>query len=161
MKAPSLAILKKELKHRSPEELEAICLRLARFKKENKELLGYLLFEVDDETHYVLGVKKYISEAFTEINTHSFHYIKKSIRKILRETKKYIRYSSVKETEIELLLHFCKAMSSFKPSIEDNAAMMRLYHNQIKLIERKLEGLHEDLQYDYSQELLQLPFSEK
>ncbi|NND64303.1 MAG: hypothetical protein HKN48_14030 [Flavobacteriaceae bacterium] len=161
MKAPSLAILKKELKHRSPEELEALCLRLARFKKENKELLVYLLFDVDNEAHYVEEVKEYISEAFTEINTHSFHYIKKSIRRILRVTKRYIRYSSVKETEIELLLHFCKTLIEFKPTIKNNAAMMRLYYNQIKLMERKLEGLHEDLQYDYSQEIAKLPFTEK
>lgn len=160
MKAPTLANLKKELKHCSPEELEAICLRLARFKKENKELLGYLLFDVDDETHYVNNVKKFITEAFIEINTQSFYYIKKSIRKILRITKKYIRYSSVKETEVELLLHFCNTIIAFKPSITSNPAMMRLYNNQIKLIKRKLEGLHEDLQYDYSQELLKLPHTE-
>jgi hypothetical protein len=39
--------------------------RLARFKKENKELLSYLLFEAHDERAFIAGVKTYID---TEID---------------------------------------------------------------------------------------------
>jgi hypothetical protein len=161
LKAASLAQLRKELKHRSHEELQELCLKLVRYKTENKELLSYLLFKIDDEADYIAGIEKYITEAFLEINTNSHFYIRKSIRKILRVTKKFIRYSSEKETEVLLLLHFCKTLGNFKPSIKNSAAMVNLYHRQIALIEKKLEGLHEDLQYDYSQELEQLPFTEK
>ena len=91
MKPATVAQIKRELKFRSSEELEALCLRLARFKKENKELLTYLLLEADNEEEYVQQVKEHISEGFSEINRSSFYYVKKSIRKILRETKKYIR----------------------------------------------------------------------
>ena len=45
MKAATVAQLKKELQFKSQEEIMELCLRLARFKKENKELLTYLLFE--------------------------------------------------------------------------------------------------------------------
>ncbi|MEX0362048.1 MAG: hypothetical protein AB3N10_13795, partial [Allomuricauda sp.] len=57
MKASTIAQLKKELQHRSPDELLNLCLRLGRFKKENKELLTYLLFEADHEEGYIESVK--------------------------------------------------------------------------------------------------------
>jgi hypothetical protein len=153
LKPATVAQIKKELKFRSSEELEALCLRLARFKKENKELLTYLLFEIDNEEAYVTQVKENMAEGFSEINTSSFYYAKKSIRKILRETKKYIRYSSVTETEVELLLYFCQTLKDFKPSIKQSPTMVNLYQRQIALIEKKIAALHEDLQYDYSREL--------
>lgn len=156
MKPATVAHIKKELKFRSSEELEALCLRLARFKKENKELLTYLLFEADHEEAYVTQVKEHIAEGFSEINTSSFYYVKKSIRKILRETKKYIRYSSAKETEVELLLYFCETLQDFKPSIKHSVTMVNLYNRQIALIEKKILALHEDLQYDYRIELEKL-----
>ncbi|MEM7187776.1 MAG: hypothetical protein AAF466_14085 [Bacteroidota bacterium] len=153
MKPATVAEIKKELKFRSSEELEALCLRLARFKKENKELLTYLLFEAEHEPSYVTEVKEHIKQGFTEINTSSFYFVKKSIRKLLRDTKKYIRYSSVKETEVELLLFFCETMINFTPSIRKSTAMMNLYERQLLLIAKKIGELHEDLQFDYSQDL--------
>jgi len=98
MKAATVAQLKKELQHRNPEELLQLCLRLARFKKENKELLTYLLFESDSEEGYIATVQEEMDALFLEINTNSYFYIKKSVRKILRMLKKYIRYSGNKET---------------------------------------------------------------
>ncbi|MEZ4874880.1 MAG: hypothetical protein R2793_05400 [Flavobacteriaceae bacterium] len=156
MKAASLATLKKELKLRSHEELQEMVLRLGRFKTENKELLTYLLFEAEDEAYYIQQVQEFISQSFEEINRNSPFYIRKSIRKILRMTKKYSRYSSEKETEVILLLHFCKCLQSFRPSITTQPALLRLFQNQKNLIEKKGEGLHEDLRYDYSQQLQKL-----
>ncbi|HBS11973.1 MAG TPA: hypothetical protein DEO36_05420, partial [Flavobacteriaceae bacterium] len=107
MKTATVSQLKNELKYQSQEELLELCLQLSKFKKENKELLTYLLFEADDEDAFIQGVKEETSELFGQINTSSYFYIKKSVRKILRIIKKYIRYSKKKETEVELLLHFC------------------------------------------------------
>ncbi|QIE58953.1 hypothetical protein G5B37_05065 [Rasiella rasia] len=157
MKPATAVQLRKEVKFRSKEELEALCLRLARFKKENKELLTYLLFEADHEDSYVAEVKDHISAQFDAINAAKFYYVKKSIRKILRETKKYIRYSPVKETEVTLLLHFCETMIHFSSSIKRSKTMMALYERQLQLIEKKIEDLHEDLQHDYLYELRELP----
>ena len=49
MKAASIAELKKTLVRTETGELLDICLRLARFKKENKELLTYLLYLSENE----------------------------------------------------------------------------------------------------------------
>lgn len=156
MKTATVKELRQELGQRSPKELLDICLRLSRFKKENKELLTYLLFEIADERSYIESVKAYIDEAFEEISTARFYYIKKSVRKILKEVKKYIRYSQKKETEVELLIHFCEQLKAFRPSIERNRVLKNLYTRQIQFIYNKLPKLHEDLQYDYKVELEKL-----
>lgn len=150
MKAVPLKDIKKELTDLSSQELMDICLRLSRFKKENKELLTYLLFESANEEHYIQSIKKHIDEGFSEINKKSFFYIRKSIRKILTQTKKYIRYSQKKETEVELLLYFCKKMKAFKPSIKNSAQLENMYKRQLLLASKIVGTLHEDLQYDYS-----------
>ena len=57
MKAVTIKELKEELINCTPKELRELCLRLARFKKENKELLTYLLFE-SDEALFIESVKR-------------------------------------------------------------------------------------------------------
>ncbi|PKA84012.1 hypothetical protein ATE92_2182 [Ulvibacter sp. MAR_2010_11] len=153
MKPASLAQLKKELKHKSSDELEALVLRLTKHKTENKELLTYLLFEADDEPGFIERVKKDLDGLFEEINTKNMYYIKKGIRKILRTLKRYIRYSQNKETEVELLLYFCEKMAAFHPSVAKNQAMLYVFQKQKEMIAKKVEALHEDLQYDYTLEL--------
>lgn len=156
MKPSTIAQLKKELQFRSSDDVVQLCLRLARFKKENKELLTYLLFEADNEAGYIESVKQEVDELISEINVSSFFYIKKSVRKILRTVKKYIRYSGSKETEAELLLYFCKKLKSLRPSISRNITLKNLYDRQLVYIEKKLPLLHEDLQYDFGTQLEQL-----
>ncbi|WP_432411207.1 hypothetical protein [Rasiella sp. SM2506] len=157
MKPATAVQIRKEIKFRSKEELEALCLRLARFKKENKELLTYLLFEADHEDSYVAEVKDFITQQFEETPATNFYRVKKRIRKILRETKKFIRYSSVKETEVALLLHFCEKMINYSSSIKRSKTMMQVYERQLAMIEKKIGELHEDLQMDYITELNELP----
>ena len=150
MKAYPLKEIKQELNHLSTSELQELCLKLSRFKKENKELLTYLLFEASDEAGYIESVKNHIDEQFELINTKSIFYIRKSMRKILTHTKKYIRYSKNKETEVELLLYFCKKQKAFTPSIRRSTQLQNMYNRQIALITKIVGTLHEDLQYDYN-----------
>ena len=145
--------LKEELRRRSPGELVELCLRLSRFRKENKELLTYLLFDSSDEQAYIKSVKRDIDEQFELINTSSSYFIKKSIRKILRHIRKYIRYSGKKETEVELLIYFCSKLNQFSPSIHKNTTLRNLFEKQIEHIGKTMLFLHEDLQYDYGKEL--------
>ncbi len=156
MKAVTVKELKTELSHYSQKELVELCLRLSKFKKENKELLTYLLFESSNEEGYVNSIKLEIDEQFELVNTKTYYFIKKSIRKILRSVKTAIRYSKNKETEVELLLYFCKKLKDFKPSINKNTVLRNLFNREIASIEKKMLVLHEDLQYDYEQVLQQL-----
>ena len=43
MKAVTVKEIKTELSHRSHDEILKLCLELSKFKKENKELLTYLV----------------------------------------------------------------------------------------------------------------------
>jgi hypothetical protein len=153
LKAVTIKQLKDELTHKSVSELKELCLHLSRFKKENKELLTYLLFESHDEDAYIQSIKDQMDVHFLEINTKSFFYIRKSARKILTLTKKYIRYSKKKETETELLLYFCKKLKEMKPTMTRSARLQNVFDSQIKMIKKAIEKLHEDLQYDYQLEL--------
>ena len=92
MKAASLAQIKKELKLRSSQDIEELCLRLARFKKENKELLTYLLFESQDEQDYITHIQETIDQEFDSIPNPNFYYLKTRVRKILRNLNNYIIY---------------------------------------------------------------------
>ena len=150
MKAVSLKDIKQELNTLSTNEVQELCLRLSRFKKENKELLTYLLFESHNEDGYILSVKSYIDEQFELINTASYFYIRKSARKILTNTKKYIRYSQNKETEVTLLLYFCKKLKAFSPSIKYSTQLQNMYNRQLLLIKKLVATLHNDLQYDFN-----------
>ncbi|NNE55423.1 MAG: hypothetical protein HKN32_05345 [Flavobacteriales bacterium] len=156
MRSATVTELKRELKTKEHEELVNLTLRLAKFKKENKELLTYLLFEEHDEHHFVDGVKEEIDEMFSSINSSTFYFIKKSVRKILRHTKKHIRYSKKKETEAALLIHFCLRLSEMEPSFQRSTPLINLFARQITLIQKAISTLHEDLQYDLNLELEQL-----
>ncbi len=156
MKTATVKELKVELNSRSHEDLVKLNLRLSKFKKENKELLTYLLYESINETAYIVSVKNETSLAFESINRSSYFYIKKSVRKILRNVKKYIRYSGKKETEVELLLHFCGELKELLPLYDKLAPLKKLYFRQVEVIKKSISTLHEDLQYDYHIELDEL-----
>lgn len=149
MKAASISEIKHELKNVPTLKLLELNLRLARFKKENKELLTYLLFESQDENAYILSIREEMITEFQSINTKSYYLIKKSIRRILKRIKTYARYSGKVETEVELLISFCENLKSMKPTYRNNIALSNLYNRQIIRIESLLPKLHEDLQYDY------------
>lgn len=156
MKAVTVKKIKDELSYKNSKELIDLCLRLSKFKKENKELLTYLLFESSDEEMYIESVKEQIDDLFEQINTKSYFYIRKSVRKILTLTKKFIRYSQKKETEVELLIYFCQKLKNFKPSINKSPRLTNTFERQVILIQKAVSALHEDLQYDYQQEIEEL-----
>lgn len=153
MKAATISEIKRELNERSPKELVEYCLTMAKFKKESKELLTYLIYEKQDEASYIQSVKREVDEQFEEINKKNFYFIKKGVRKILRNLKKFIRYSKRKDTEVELLIYFCKKLKNFTPSVRRNIVMTNLYYRQIGMIKKLLPKLEEDLQYDFGVEL--------
>jgi hypothetical protein len=157
MKTATVNELKDEMKHLPAPKLLELCLRLARFKKENKELLTYLLFEAHNEQGYMEGVQAFISSQFAEIPLgNSLYLAKKSLRKILRITNKYIRYAGSKTVEIRLLLYYLSKLKDSGIPISKSTALINLYDGQLKKIRKILPLLHEDLQHDYGREIERL-----
>ena len=154
MKAATLNNIKKDLEKRDVNELVDYCLRMAKFKKENKELLGFLLFESGDINDYVANIKAETEDLFAEINMKSIYYIKKSVRRILRNVNKHIRFSMSKQVEVELLIHFCNCIITHSLPLDESVQLNNIYKAQGKKIEEALSSLHPDLQYDFKRELL-------
>ncbi len=153
MRSASVQDIKQELSQMPAKDLVNLCLRLARFKKENKELLTYLLFEAHDEAGYIKEVKEEMDQHFEEINRSHFYFIKKSLRKILRIVTKHVRYMGSKQAEADLLIHFCVRFQEMNIPYEQSPMLLNLYNTQIKKLQATIKGLHEDLQYDYLRQL--------
>jgi hypothetical protein len=153
MKAATLSEIKKELETLDQEQSQALCLRLAKFKKENKELLTYLLFEARDEQTYIDDIKHEVAELFGELSQLNVYYVKKSLRKILRIVNKHIKYSAVTTTELALRIYFCQQIKEAGLPIEKSTVLINLYDQQLKKIDQALGKLEEDLRYDYQSEI--------
>lgn len=156
MKPATLQELKAELRQLDQEEILQLCLQLGRFKKENKELLTYLLFDAKDEQTYREEIKLEIDSEVEELNTGSVYHAKKGLQKINRTLTKYIRYSRNKQTEAEVLMHFAKAIRKTPAAVQRNPVINNLYNRLIVKINKALATLHEDLQADYQYELDQI-----
>ncbi|RBL90213.1 hypothetical protein [Chitinophaga flava] len=153
MKTATINELKKELATVPPAQLAALCLRLAKYKKENKELLTYLLFDADDEQGYINSVKTEIDAGFEGMKGSNLHNAKKQLRKILRITNKHIRYMGSKPAEAELLIYFCECLSDSGLLSKQSTVLQNLFAAQLKKIVKVVVGLHEDLQYDYRRQV--------
>ena len=156
MKAATISEIKHELTQTNPSILIDLCLKLAKFKKDNKELLTYLLFEAHDEVAFIEQVKLEIESQFESINYSNIYFIKKSLRKILRTTSKFIRLTGSKQVEVELLLYFCKTLIIKDIPITKSSVLNNIYQLQLKKIAQLISTLHEDLQYDYLKQYNQL-----
>ena len=156
MKSASISDIKKELQTLSPSEMMQYCMRLAKYKKDNKELLNYLLFEAHDEEDFIKNMKQEIDLQFAEMNTSNTYLAKKSLRKILRITNKHIKFSGHAQTAAELLIYFCASLKSSGIPINTSTALSNLYQMQLKKINKIIETMHEDLQYDYRKDLEEL-----
>jgi len=154
VKTATVHEIKQELLASPDKMLVDLCLRLSKFKKENKELLTYLLFEAHNEEGYINEVKELINEEFNGLDkTTNLYFAKKTIRKILRIANKHIRYTGSKQAEVAILLHFCSTLKSHGIPFNKSTALKNLYDQQIKKIKISLALLHEDLQYDFQREL--------
>ena len=153
MKAASIHELQKELNTLEAKQLLELCVRLAKYKKDNKELLSYLLFEAHDEKTYIQNIKEQMDQDFWGINRNTSYLTKKSLRKILRGVNKFIKYSGTKQTEIELRIYFCTKVKAARIPLDTSVVLSNLYNREIEKIKTVLSKLHEDLQYDYKQEL--------
>lgn len=154
MKSASISELKKELNELPQKQLVELCLSLAKYKKDNKEFLDYLLFEAHDKANFVLSVKKEIDENFEELKTQSnLYYTKKSLRKILRLITKYCKYLNDKAIASELRIYFCSKLKNSGIPYHKSQLIVNMYEQQLKKINTLISSLHEDLQQDYLNDL--------
>jgi len=150
MNSASLSEIKKELHRLDVDALQAICLRLAKYKKENKELLSYMLSDAHDEAGYIRSVKEEMDTMFQELTDRNLYIIKKMLRKILRMVNRQIKYSGIAQTELELRIYFCEKIKDAHIPLTTGTVLYNLYQQQLKKITAVLTKLPEDYQVDYT-----------
>ena len=154
MNVASLQEVKSELQNLSEKELVELCIHLAKYKKDNKEYLSYLLFQSQNREGYLLQIKAEIESHFAEVNGQkNVYFIKKSLRKILRLLNKYCKYLGNKSYTVDLLLFYCLKMKEYHIPFRNSVALENIFLSQIKKIQTLTDTLHEDLQADYIREM--------
>ena len=149
MKAASISQLKKELAKLDHVELLDVCVRLAKFKVESKELLTYLLTRADNEVAYATELCDEIDESLSMSG--KIH--KKTLRKVVRWMDKSLRFSGDKETELQVRIHFCRRIKEMRISFGTCRVSANMYATQLKKINIALEKVHPDLRFDFNQQL--------
>lgn len=149
-----LAEIKKELKSYSQPQLLEACLRIIKFKKDNKELATYLLFAASNEAEFIKEVNTATSDEMVLAKGRQTNHQRKMLAKVLRLVNKYGRYSGKKETQTELLLHYTEELVDYFDARKTHIEM--LLQRNVKRITTLIAGLHPELQYDYQQRLAPL-----
>lgn len=154
MKVSSISELKKELHELPQKQLVELCLNLAKYKKDNKEFLDYLLFQAHDKQNFIVNVKTEIDEHFEELKAQAnLYYVKKSLRKLLRIITKYCKYVGDKAAAAELHIYFCAKLKQSAIPFHKSQLLINMYEQQLKKINTLIASLHEDLQQDYLNDL--------
>jgi len=149
MSAATISQLKKELVMLDQDDLLDVCLRMAKFKVESKELLTYLLFKADDEAGYANDLSDEIDQLLSVPG--QIH--KKTLRKIVRWMDKSLRFSGNKETELQVRIHFCRRIRDKKISFGNCRVSANMYATQLKKIDKAIDKVHPDLQFDFNQQM--------
>ena len=149
MKAATISQLKKELVKLDHGDLLDVCVRMAKFKVESKELLTYLLMKADDEISYA-------NDLCGEIDQHldtpgRIH--KKTLRKVVRWMNKSLRFSGNKETELQVRIHFCRRIKDMRISFGHCRVSANMYATQRQKIDKVIDKVHPDLQFDFKQQM--------
>ena len=150
-----LSDLKKELFELSKPELIQLCLRVAKLKRENKELLAYLIYDVDDPLFYAQKLKHEIKEVFEQPFQHAY-YLTKSIRKAMRLISKYYRFTSNKQGETELLIYL---VDEFHQSWRNEYRYQALGKVILRCLEKaqtNIKKIDEDYRADFEHPILEL-----
>ena len=154
MKAAGLSDIKKELEFLEPKKLLELCIALAKYKKDNKEYLGFLLFDSHDKAQFVKEVKGEVDTHFELLKTQSnLYYVKKSLRKLLRIIAKYTKYADDKGLSAEMYIYFCSKLKNSGIPYHKSQMLVNLMEQQLKKINTLITTLHPDLQSDFNAEL--------
>ncbi|MDN3690138.1 hypothetical protein [Cyclobacterium jeungdonense] len=153
MQLPSLNSLKKELQHRDSKELIDLVLHLSKLNRDNKAFLYFKLFDSDDASLFVDTVKEELEKAFNSANSKNYYFAKKSAQGIRRILNKNLKLTKDSNAKIELITFFCRQLEEFGYLEYHYPVIDNLYALQVGKVEKLIGNLHEDLQFDYQEQL--------
>ena len=150
-----LSDLKKELSELSKPDLIKLCLRVAKLKRENKELLAYLIFDSEDPLFYAQKLKPEIKEVFEQPFQHAY-YLTKSIRKAMRLITKYYRFTSNKQGETELLIYLVEEFYQSWRNEYRYQALGKVIFRCLEKAQSNLKKIDEDFRADFEDPINEL-----
>jgi hypothetical protein len=146
--ATKLGNLKQELQEQDRKNLMELCLQLARFRQENKELITFLLFHSHQPLTYADEYKIMIEEPFDKFLMNPY-YLAKGIRKSFRLIGRYAKITKSKEGECELYLHLARLFEERIQGRLVHKALIILLERALKKAFNLIVKMHEDYQMDY------------
>ncbi|RKR83461.1 hypothetical protein BDD43_3670 [Mucilaginibacter gracilis] len=155
IKQYSLLEIKKELQQLNGKQAAELVLRMARYKKENKELLAYLLFDADNEMAFADSFKQDVGLMMSQLPSLSYQ-AAKVLRKTLKQITKYAKFTASKQVEVELLMNFCRNYVEYVDRRTSYKPLRLILTKQLEKIKKVIAKLHEDLQFDYTREFDEL-----
>ena len=156
MKIFSANEIKASLRDKNSKELTEIALRLARLKKENKELLSYLLFHSDDPDSYKEELKLEAGDQLRQYNIHNLYIFKKQVRRTITLINRHMKYVASAEIDAELRIFYLTELALLKDVWKKSPIVRKIFSNQIKKIRSIIEKLHPDLQSDFERQVIRV-----
>ncbi len=157
LQSAPLKELKRQLENLQQREVVNYCLKLARYKHDNKDFLHYLIFESADPGAFSKRLREEVDAGFALLDREkNLFFTKKGLRKILRMVIRYGRYAADPALTCEWLLYFCRKLKESGIPFEESPVLMNMYRNQLKKAEKLMDTMHEDMQFDYKDELKEL-----
>ena len=160
MKAAKISELKKELAKLDHDELFDVCVRLAKFKVESKELLTYLLMKADNEIGYADELCDEIDASFNALSVDAVR-VRGNRGEFIRRrcAKLFAGWTNPCDSRVTKRLS-CRCGSTFAGKIKEKRIRFgscrvsaNLYATQLKKIDKAIEKVHPDLQFDYNQQV--------
>lgn len=149
----SLKEIREELKLLDRTELEELIVDLAKLSRQNKRSLGVKLASRHDASVVLDLFKEELDLLFAEANDSNHYLAKKSIQAIRKKMNQNLTLTKDKSQQVELLFHFCEQMKAFGYLAYKHPVIDNVYLMQFKKADKLLEGLHEDLRYDFAEKL--------
>ncbi len=98
-------------------------------------------------------VKDEVDQAFYSIRHLNTHQNKKVLQKIMRVLNKYKRFTQSKTFETEILLYICHSLQKSGLFLGLHTYAGLLLRKTVLKVEKLMESLHEDLRFDYEEDL--------
>ncbi|MBL7926347.1 MAG: hypothetical protein JNK61_05495 [Bacteroidia bacterium] len=152
-KAVSISQIKQAVQTMPAKQLHELVLRLARFKKDNNDMLTYLIFQADDTDAYINEVNETVTAWFLEMNKSNVYLIKKTVRKTIRLIDKKIKFAALPKVTVEICMHWCQCFLANNFHKKQATVLDNLYISQVKKMEKAYNLLHPDVQMDYSAQM--------
>ncbi len=158
MKLERLTDIKKELKELNNQQLNEICLSLAKLRKENKEFLNYLLVNASDQAGFAEDIKTELLTHFLQLPDNQYKKAK-AIRKIISLLSKYNKFMRNQQLEVELSLWFINQLILNATISPSHKSVCNIVTRQLDKTGVLIQKLHEDLQFDYLTEFERLKYA--